>query len=175
MSSIVKSNMYLYTENEELRELYKDVAQKHNLNVMSSRFADSGFDLYAPNEIMVESGKTFMLNYEVKCAMYENNMDGDKFPQAFCLYSRSSIYKFGLRLVNCVGIIDRGYRGNIGAVFDVLPDAKPIEKHQRVTQICHPGLEPFLVHVVDSLDKLGRTERGEGGFGSTGKGTNVPL
>lgn len=172
MDSFVKCHMYLYTDNEELRELYKEIATKHNLKVMSSRFADSGFDLYSPEEVVLESGKTFMMNYQVKCAMYENNDEGNTSPQAYCLYSRSSIYKFGLRLVNCVGIIDRGYRGNIGAVFDVLPDAKPIEKHQRLTQLCHPKLEPFMVYVVDSLEKLGTTERGEGGFGSTGKGTD---
>jgi dUTP pyrophosphatase len=161
--------MYLYTDNEELKKLYIEAANKHNQKVKTTMYADSGFDLYAPTEIILEPGKTFMLNYEVKCAMYENtNTCRHKTSQAFCLYSRSSIYKFGLRLVNCVGIIDRGYRGNIGAVFDVLPDAKPIEKHQRLTQICHPNLEPFMVYVVDYLDSLGKTARGEGGFGSTG-------
>ena len=168
MSLLVKYYMYLYTDNEELRELYKEMATKHNEKVLTTRFADSGFDLYSPEEVTLEPGKTFMMNYQVKCAMYENDSEGVSAPQAFCLYSRSSIYKFGLRLVNCVGIIDRGYRGNIGAVFDVLPDVKPIEKHQRLTQICQPNLQPFMVYVVDSLDKLGTTERGEGGFGSTG-------
>ncbi len=155
--------LYLYTDNAELRELYRDMALKHNLKVLGIRFADSGFDLYAPEETVLEPGKPVLFNYQIKCAMYEKDV-----PQAYYLYARSSIYKFGLRLANSVGIIDRGYRGNIGAVFDVLPDVKPIEKHQRLTQICHPRLEPFLVHVVDDLDKLGNTERGEGGFGSTG-------
>ena len=155
--------LYLYTDNEELRELYKDIALKHNAKVLSIRFADSGFDLYAPEETVMEPGKPIMYNYQVKCAMYENDI-----PQAYYLYARSSIYKFGLRLANSVGIIDRGYRGNICAVFDVLENAKPIEKHHRLTQICHPRLEPFLVYVVDDLNKLGSTERGEGGFGSTG-------
>lgn len=168
MNSLVKCHMYLYTDNEELRELYKEMATKHNQRVLSTRFADSGFDLYSPEEVTLEPGKTFMMNYQVKCALYEHDFDGRVNPQAFCLYSRSSIYKFGLRLANCVGIIDRGYRGNICAVFDVLPDVKPIEKHQRLTQLCHPNLEPFMVYVVDSLDRLGTTERGEGGFGSTG-------
>jgi dUTP pyrophosphatase len=173
MSTTVNNYMYLYTDNEELRELYKDAATKHNMKVICNRFADSGFDLYAPNEITLEPGKPYMLNYEVKCAMYSNpiQFEGEtntKVPDAYYLYSRSSIYKFGLRLVNCVGIIDRGYRGSIGAVFDVLPDAKPIEKHQRLTQLCHSSLQPFMVFVVDSLDKLGTTDRGEGGFGSTG-------
>ena len=156
------STLFLYTDNEELRELYKTVAMKHNEKVMGSRFADSGFDLYAPEEIVTEVGKTFMCDYQVKCALFADNI-----PNAYYLYSRSSIYKTGLRLANSVGIIDRGYRGNIGAIFDVI-DVKPIEKHQRMVQLCMPTLEPFLVVVVDSLERLGNTERGEGGFGSTG-------
>jgi dUTPase len=38
----------------------------------------------------------------------------------------------------------------------------------RMFQICSPTLEPFLVEIVDSEDELGSTERGNGGFGSTG-------
>ena len=38
----------------------------------------------------------------------------------------------------------------------------------RMFQICSPTLEPFMVQIVNSEDKLGVTERGSGGFGSTG-------
>jgi dUTPase len=38
----------------------------------------------------------------------------------------------------------------------------------RMFQICSPTLEPFLVEIVDSEEHLGSTERGNGGFGSTG-------
>jgi hypothetical protein len=38
----------------------------------------------------------------------------------------------------------------------------------RMFQICSPTLQPFMVHIVDSEEKLGITERGNGGFGSTG-------
>jgi dUTPase len=38
----------------------------------------------------------------------------------------------------------------------------------RMFQICSPTLEPFMVKIVDSEEKLGLTERGSGGFGSTG-------
>jgi dUTP pyrophosphatase len=158
--------MFLFTADEELRNVYKQKAFSHNEKVLSIRFADSGFDLLSPDDINMEQreAKPFMLNYQVKCAMYK-----DDEPQAYYLYARSSIYKTGLRMANSVGIIDRGYRGDICAVFDLLDGVKNIEKHQRINQICHPNLEPFLVEVVDSLDKLGNTERGEGGFGSTGK------
>jgi dUTPase len=40
----------------------------------------------------------------------------------------------------------------------------------RMFQICSPTLEPFMVRIVDSEEDLGSTERGSGGFGSTGTG-----
>jgi len=44
-----------------------------------------------------------------------------------------------------------------------------IAKQTRMIQICHPSLKPFLIELCDSLEDLGETSRGEGGFGSTGK------
>lgn len=156
--------LYLFTDNDELRQKYEEKSVIHNQLTIGSRFADSGFDLITPIAISKDGmNNPHMVNYQIKCAMYKNDQ-----PQAYYLYARSSIYKCGLRMANSVGIIDRGYRGDICAVFDVLSDVKDIEQYQRINQICHPNLEPFIVKVVDSLDKLGTTERGEGGFGSTG-------
>ena len=79
--------LYLYAENEELRNLYTEKALEHNKNVTNNYYADSGFDLFAPTEMKVEG--TFMYNYQIKCAMF----DKDFVPQAYYLYPRSSIYK----------------------------------------------------------------------------------
>ena len=87
------------------------------------------------------------------------------------LFPRSSISKTGHSFRNSIGVIDSGYRGNLCGVFDIhnLPaDKKPYEQYQRLVQICSNTLEPFKVILVDDIDKLGTTERGEGGFGSTG-------
>jgi dUTPase len=76
-----------------------------------------------------------------------------------------------------VGIIDSGYRGEIMAVVDNIDlinnDTKMcVRKHMspmtRMFQICSPTLEPFLVEIVESEEDLGFTQRGSGGFGSTG-------
>ena len=85
-------------------------------------------------------------------------------PTAFYLYPRSSISKTNFRLANNVGIIDSGYRGNIGAYFDCKCNTK-IVKNQRLLQICSNTLEPFYVVLVDNLNI---TERGKNGFGSSG-------
>ena len=86
----------------------------------------------------------------------------------YYIYPRSSLSKTNLRLANSTGIIDAGYRGHIIGVFDVLAETQ-ILNHERLVQICAPGLVPIVVSLVDQLEDLGeQTQRGTGGFGSTG-------
>lgn len=82
-----------------------------------------------------------------------------------------------MRLANSVGIIDAGYRGELISAVDTTgvygshiwsATLDPIKKFDRYFQICVPDLAPFAVQIVDSEDALGATERGAGGFGSTG-------
>ena len=143
---------------ESLLEWYKEKVTSHN-EKQTDLYSDSGFDLACPTDITVKPGPLFM-DFKIKAAMYKNNT-----PSAYYLYPRSSISKTQFRLANSVGIIDRGYRGNIGAYFDCHHDSS-IEKGQRLVQICSPTLEPFRIIVTYSLDI---TKRGENGFGSTGK------
>jgi dUTP pyrophosphatase len=147
--------LYL-TVDDSLREWYEERIEKHNLTCKDP-YADSGFDLACPVDINVDKGSCFV-DFKIKGAMYKDT------PSAYFLYPRSSISKSSFRLANSTGIIDRGYRGNIGAYFDCLSDSR-IEQGQRLVQICSPTLEPFEVKLVTTLSS---TERGEGGFGSTG-------
>lgn len=96
----------------------------------------------------------------------------------YYLYPRSSIVKTSMRLANSVGIIDSGYRGELMAVVDkndTLNDWKTILKrdckqYDRLFQICAGDLKPFRVEIVENESELsGITERGDGGFGSTGR------
>jgi dUTPase len=96
----------------------------------------------------------------------------------YYLYPRSSIVKTSLRLANSVGIIDSGYRGELIAVVDKhdsLNDWKTVLKrdckqYDRLFQVCSGDLSPFFVEIVENESELGLvTERGCGGFGSTGR------
>ena len=93
----------------------------------------------------------------------------------YYMYPRSSISKTPLRLANSVGIIDSGYRGHLMGMFDCLPLAQAgesytIQPFDRLLQICSPDLGPIYVLLVDFENELGgNTERGIGGFGSTGR------
>ena len=154
----VQSEYTLYLSvqncNPELQDIYRANALKHNDNMYHDNFPDSGFDVFVPKEQILS---------------HENR---ENIPNGFCLYPRSSISKTKFRLANNVGIIDSGYRGNLGAMFDVVYSTEEVkcEKHQRLVQICVPTLAPFKVVIVESDSELSTTRRGGGGFGSTGSG-----
>ena len=99
-------------------------------------------------------------------------------PVPFKLHPRSSIYKKAIRQANCTGIIDSGYRGELCAAVDCLgecfgkqtdSDRMTLEQDKRYFQICRTDLQPFYVVLLNENDELPSTERGEGGFGSTGQ------
>jgi dUTP pyrophosphatase len=98
------------------------------------------------------------------------NDDDEYFPTAFQIYPRSSLSKTPLMLSNHVGIIDCGYRGNIKGAFRCLNvDQFYVQKFTRLLQICHPSLSKIRVFLVENENDLSSTERGDRGFGSTGK------
>ena len=104
-------------------------------------------------------------------------------PEGFVglVFPRSSIRKTGLQLSNSVGVIDSGYRGELQATFnklfggEAMYDEMKVKEIQpndfykvgdRVAQIMiipHPDIQ------FEEANELSDTERGEGGFGSTGK------
>jgi dUTP pyrophosphatase len=156
------NTLYLYVEDNNLRNIYENAILEHNTSVEGSLFADSGFDLFLPRDYSLTQGVS-KLDYEVHGAMYDTSGN----PQAYCIYPRSSLYKSFLRMTNSVGIIDRGYRGHLASVFDALEPVN-LKRGQRLVQVCSPNLAPFLVKLVTEIEELGLTERGTGGFGSTG-------
>ena len=169
----------------EIVKSYQEKVAVHNKKVCESKYPDSGFDLFAPYDYTEHvfgytdnriSPTTFRAPLGVKCAMIDSSSELVE-PVGYYLYPRSSIVKTPFRMANSVGIIDSGYRGEVMAVIDNIESAHSdlkmcLQKHSppmsRMFQICSPTLEPFLVRIVEHEDELGITERGCGGFGSTG-------
>lgn len=82
------------------------------------------------------------------------------------LRPRSSIYKTGMILSNCTGTIDEIYIGEVSAVFyHVIEELQEYNVGDRIGQIKLGFTSPIEFEEVDTLSE---TERGEGGYGSTG-------
>jgi dUTP pyrophosphatase len=80
---------------------------------------------------------------------------------------RSSVYKTGMVLANCAGTVDELYRGEVFAIFyHVMPNMMRYEVGDKIIQ-CKLGIT-LPIEFIEA-NELSKTERGVGGFGSTGK------
>lgn len=123
----------------------------------------AGMDLYAciDEPITLAPGQLAVVPTGIAIALPENSC-------AAFLYARSGLgVKHGICLSNGVGVIDSDYRGEICAGLCNVSD-KPytIEPDERV---CQMVIAPVLTPDVVEVSELDNTDRGEGGFGSTGK------
>ena len=120
---------------------------------------DSGADLTypGPERIKIRPGWTVTIPTGIALEL-EHGTEGQIRP-------RSSISKRGLFIH--LGTIDAGYRGEIG-VIAYNPDIYPIgiEPGERIAQLV---VAPVLYPKFREVEELGETERGAGGFGSTGR------
>ena len=74
--------------------------------------------------------------------------------------------KYGISVTNSPGTIDQGYRGEIGVILENLGEAAYlVSPGERIAQLV---IAPFFKATFSVVEELGETERGEGGFGSTG-------
>lgn len=144
---------------------YKYVETLNPENIIEPRIGDAGHDLVATTgPIFDEKYKFVEYGTNVRIAPSEDNLHGFIFP-------RSSISKTHLFLANSVGVIDSSYRGEIRFRFrTVLPFDDPnlivYQKGDKIGQIVFfECLYPKLIQVSHFQE----TERGYGGFGSTGK------
>ena len=124
-----------------------------------AKAGDAGLDLTAV-EIINDEG--FQVTYKTGLAF--------EIPLGYVglLFPRSSVRNYQLDLSNCVGIVDSGYRGEIQFTFNKLAGipSKRYEVGDRVGQLI---IMPYPSIELVELDALTETERGENGFGSTGK------
>ncbi len=140
------------------------IKKLHPLAVIPTyaKSGDAGMDLIATSII---SETPSQITYGLGIAL--------EIPEGFVglVFPRSSIRKTRLQLSNSVGVIDSGYRGELQATFNKITTTIENQKNDykvgdRVCQIViipHPPIE------FEEADKLSDTDRGEGGFGSTGK------
>ena len=128
-----------------------------------SAFA-AGYDLYAaPAEnaaVTIAPHSTAMIGTGLAAAIPAGYFGG--------IFARSGLAsKQGLRPANCVGVIDADYRGECTVALHNDTDApRTILPGERIAQLV---ILPFLAAEFAEAEALPETERGTGGFGSTGK------
>jgi len=122
----------------------------------------AGYDLYAcaDKDVVIAPHSTIKVGTGVSMAIPDGYFGA--------IYARSGLStKQGLRPANCVGVIDSDYRGElIIALHNDTEDEKTIDKNERIAQLI---VMPYLSVEFQETDELDDTERGSGGFGSTGK------
>jgi dUTP pyrophosphatase len=124
----------------------------------------SGIDLVCPTDLVIPAKSLGQkIKFGIAC---QKDQSREVIPHGYYLYPRSSISKTPLRMANCVGIIDFDYTGELMAKVDNHSDEEfKISKGDKLFQLCMPHLQTFTYETVNELDK---TERGSGGFGSSG-------
>ena len=80
---------------------------------------------------------------------------------------RSSVWKTGMVLSNCVGTVDEDFTGEVSAVFyHVLPN---MPRYKVGDRVCQMEIDFTLPIEFEYVDELQKTERSDGSYGSTGK------
>ncbi len=121
----------------------------------------AGADLYACMEEAAEIGPGEAVLIHTGIAM--------EIPEGYAglVYARSGLAaKQGLAPSNKVGVIDADYRGEIMvSLFNHSKEVRIVEPGERIAQIV---ITPFLAAEWNEVEELEETDRGTGGFGSTG-------
>lgn len=122
----------------------------------------AGMDLCAllDEPLTLECGDTALVSTGIAAEIPEGH--------ALFVFPRSGLsIKHGIGLLNSVGVIDSDYRGEIKVgVINQKRETYTIEPGERIAQMI---LMPVCLPDIALADTLGETDRGEGGFGSTGK------
>jgi dUTP pyrophosphatase len=138
----------------------KKLSDKATIPTRGSNQA-AGYDLYAANTemITIEPHKTVKVPTDLAIEIPEGYFGG--------IFARSGLAtKSGLAPANKVGVVDSDYRGNvIVALHNDTDMPRVVDIKERIAQLV---ILPYLSVEFSEVDELDDTERGAGGFGSTG-------
>lgn len=136
-----------------------------------AKVGDAGMDLTAVE--VVKSDEYGVVTYKTGLSI--------EIPRGYVgyIFPRSSIYKSVCRISNSVGVIDSGYRGEIQvkvdlstqAILEISDEFKEeyeTDKYRKGDRIAQLIIMPIPTVEFEEVEGLSDTERGEGGFGSTG-------
>ena len=118
---------------------------------------DAGYDLYSCEEVAIPAGATVLVSTGIAMSI----------PSGYVglIWDRSSMGVKGIH--RHAGVIDSGYRGHIKVcLHNNTKEVYEVKYNDRIAQII---LQRYLEFEVVECEELQETQRGEGGFGSSGK------
>lgn len=120
---------------------------------------DAGLDLRIKHDVTLEPGQRLNVGTGVSVEI----------PTGYVglIFPRSGLAtRHGITLSNSVGVIDSGYRGEIGAsLVNASDETITLDSH---TRVCQMIVMPYVSCSIELVESLTDSERGTGGFGSTG-------
>lgn len=121
---------------------------------------DACFDIYMDSQLGIAIDR----HQVCKTGLSFDIPDG----YALMVYSRSGMgFKNNTRLANCVGIVDSSYKGEL--LVKLTNDGNPWVSYEHGDRIAQAMLIPVPVVQFEEVTELSDSERGAGGFGSSGK------
>jgi len=134
--------------------------KKLDLDAVAPAYAhegDAGMDLYSKEEVVLQPGERKVIGTGIAMAIPSGHVG--------LIWDKSGLAaKHGLKTM--AGVVDSGYRGEVGVVLHNLSSNEfKVEKNSKVAQML---IQPIHSNQVLDVDDLDETTRGDGGFGSTG-------
>ncbi len=123
----------------------------------------AGMDLYACIDEAVE-----IMPHEIRVIPTGIAIELESADYVAYIYARSGLaIKNGIAPANCVGVIDSDYRGEICVgLLNQTEKVFIVNPGERIAQMV---ISPVILPTIEVVDELSNTQRGAGGFGSTGK------
>lgn len=142
--------------------MYTLKVKKLNEDAIIPNFAhkgDAGMDLYSIEKVIIPKNETRLIKTGISIEL-PHMTEAQVRPRS------GLALKHSITVLNSPGTIDEGYRGEIGVIL--INHGKEdfvVEKHMKIAQIV---IKPIYEIHIEEVKDLSDTERGNGGFGSTG-------
>ena len=142
--------------------MYTLKVKKLNEDAIIPNFAhkgDAGMDLYSIEKVIIPKNETRLIKTGISIEL-PHMTEAQVRPRS------GLALKHSITVLNSPGTIDEGYRGEIGVIL--INHGKEdfvVEKHMK---IAHMVIKPIYEIHIEEVKDLSDTERGNGGFGSTG-------
>ena len=125
----------------------------------SAHEGDAGLDLRITNDVTLRPGERATVGTGIAVEIPQGCVG--------LIFPRSGLAsKYGITLLSSVGVIDSGYRGEIGAIL--INTSDETITLDAGTRVCQLVVMPFVPCELVTVEELSETERGTAGFGSTG-------